>query len=131
MLVHMNFLVLSQFSAHSPPLHCNVPILIILFLAGETFFLGMLVYKTYVENFPDGTATNSNVTTVAKPTYEQILPDYLQVFPEEWNMKDFLYYWVVGLGLSILLYQVKPCDCSRSLGTFLIRQPTETSHLTS
>ena len=77
------------------------------------------MYKTYVENFLDDTnipAANSNATTAAefvkqtaKPTYEQILPDYLQVFPEEWNMKDFLYYWAVGLVTILLVFQVKLC----------------------
>ena len=88
----------------------------ILFPAGETLLVGSLVYKTYAVNFltelgpeavenvshycyyyiNDTSAVDSNdtmnpefVKRAAKPTYEQILPDYLQVCPEEWNMKDF------------------------------------------
>ena len=88
------------------------------FSAGEIHLVGMLIYKTYLENILDDTnisAANSNATTVvgvveqtAKPAYKQILPDYLQVFPEEWNMKDFLYYWAVSLGSTMLICQVKP-----------------------
>lgn len=35
-----------------------------------------------------------------------MLPDYLQIFPDEWNMKDALFYIAMGVGSSQLIFQI-------------------------
>ena len=79
-------------------------------------FLALLTYKTFTGS--SLTATNlkqeDNTTSIAhdfspnhvyNTTYMTILPDYLQL-PDEYNLKDLLFYVAVGVGISQVSFQL-------------------------
>ena len=96
------------------------------FFAGDVIFVAVLAYKSYLANFRRESVDTQNITTdnangnrttrltVARSisgesimySYEPMLPDYLQIFPDEWNMKDALFYIAMGVGSSQLIFQV-------------------------
>ena len=92
---------------------------------GDLVFVAVLTYKTYSENVsplkqtPSETKTNATAAATTSPhsdslltgqenasssSYEAILPGYLQL-PEEYNLKDLLLYWFIGVASSQLMYQ--------------------------
>ena len=95
-------------------------------LAGDIIFVAVLAYKSYLANFQQGSLDKQNINTttdydsnqtvtltVARSSdgepmysYEPLLPDYLQILPDEWNMKDLLFYIAMGIGSSQLIFQV-------------------------
>ena len=95
------------------------------FFAGDVIFVAVLAYKSCLANFRRESVDTQNITTdnvnsnqtarltVARNisgesmySYEPMLPDYLQIFPDEWNMKDALFYIAMGVGSSQLIFQV-------------------------
>ena len=89
--------------------------------AGDVIIVALLAYRSYTANFHQGSADAQNLTgynsnrtlTAARSSdgeppyvYEPLLPEHLQILPDEWNMKDLLFYVIVGITSSQLIFQV-------------------------
>ena len=87
---------------------------------GDLIFLALLTYKalgnmrvTYDSNDSNfstaatnnGTITQEQSTEAATSKYEPILPDYLQL-PDEYNLKDLLFYEAIAVGSSVIMYHI-------------------------
>lgn len=90
---------------------------------GDLVFLALLTYKTYssssgrdlfacVNNDSTSYCTTSSANetiaqgqtnVVTKGHYVPILPEYLQL-PEDYNLKDLLFYQLIAVGSSVIMY---------------------------
>lgn len=88
--------------------------------SGDLLLFTLLTYKTYLGNESpayerncSGIATiidtiikagQSNETTSSE--YKPILPDYAQLLPDEYNLKDLLLYEAIAVGSSLIMYHI-------------------------
>ena len=76
----------------------------------------LLAYKGYISNLHDllipthekagnnSALDNATITFErSTPAYQPVLPDYLQVFPDLYNMKDYLLYLFIGTASSLVI----------------------------